>query len=266
MGIIERHKDEILYYQIEGFNLNLNMNHESQETSDIKESKEFTLNNKMNHLFSTRIGWDQGNIFKDLSKVLDIPEEKIYRAKQVHGNDVLIIKDQDYSQVSVEEKDGLITNVKGMALATYHADCVPIYFYDNNKEVIGMAHAGWKGTLNNISESIIKNMIKHFDSNIEDITVAIGPSIGSCCYEIGHDVEILFKDRYPNEINIIENKDGKIYLNLWEVNKINLLNLGINERNIFYSDTCTSCKVDKLYSYRKEKGTKNRMIAAISLS
>lgn len=192
MGIIERNKDNILYYKIEGF----------------------SFDEKMNHIFSTRLGWEQDKLFNNLSKVLALPEEKIYRAKQVHGTDVLIIKDQDNMEVSPQEKDGLITNKKGIALSTYHADCVPIYFYDKVKEVIALAHAGWKGTLNNISKEIIKNMIRYFNCNIDDISVAIGPSIGPCCYEIGHDVEMLFKERYPNYLDIIINRDDKIYLNL----------------------------------------------------
>lgn len=266
MGIIEEYKDEILYYQIKGFNLNNNINNRNQGMQGIQDSEEFILNNNINHLFSTRVGWNQEKIFANLSEVLNIPEEKIYRAKQVHGTDVLIIEDQNYKDILIEQIDGLITNVKGIALATYHADCVPLYFYDKNKEVIGLAHAGWKGTLNNISKSIIKKMIDTFGSNVEDISVAIGPSIGVCCYEIGHDVEKLFIDKHPNNINIIQRKDNKIYLNLWEVNKINLLDSGVKEVNIFYSNICTSCRVDKLYSYRKEKGTKNRMIAAITLN
>ena len=244
MGIIEKYKDDILFYQIQGFN----------------------FEDKINHIFSTRIGWEQDKLFINLSKVLGVNEENIYRVKQVHGVDVLIIKDQDNMEISPQEKDGLITNIKGITLCTYHADCVPIYFYDNKKEVIALAHAGWKGTLNNISKNIIENMIKNFNCNIEDIYVAIGPSIGSCCYEIGYDVEKLFKEKYQNNENIILNKEGKIYLDLWKVNKLNLIELGIGKRNIFESEFCTSCNIDTLYSYRKEKGTKNRMIAAITLN
>lgn len=243
MRTIKKIKDNILYYQIDGFNIDENMD----------------------HLFSTRVGWDQDNIFDTLSKVLNIPNEDIYRAKQVHGTDVSVIKEQDNDEITLLERDGLITNKKGIALCTYHADCIPIYFYDNIKEVVGLAHAGWKGTLNNISEIILNNMIESFNCNINDITVAIGPSIGSCCYEIGEDVEKLFTEKYPEYTDIIINKNNKIYLELWEVNRRNLLNLGIIEGNIYESKLCTSCNIDTLYSYRKEKGTKNRMIAAITL-
>ncbi|MEY8415592.1 conserved hypothetical protein [Tissierella praeacuta DSM 18095] len=244
MGVIEKNKKDILYYEIEGFN----------------------FDKKMKHIFSTRVGWEQDKLFNNLSELLNIPEENIYRAKQVHGTDVLIIRDQDNIKVSLQEKDGLITNKKNVAICTYHADCVPIYFYDKTKEVIALAHAGWKGTLNNINKTIIENMNEKFNCNIEDISVAIGPSIGSCCYEIGHDVEMLFKDKYPNYLDIIINRDNKIYLDLWKVNRINLINLGIKDRNIFEGKFCTSCNIDKLYSYRGENGTKNRMIAAITLN
>lgn len=268
MGVIEKYKDKTLYYQIEGFNLkkNINLKSNHKELSCFEDKEELMLNNKISHLFSTRIGWNQENIFESLSQVMEIAEEKIYRAKQVHGTDILIVDNQNYEDVIKEEKDGLITNIKGIALATYHADCVPIYFYDSKKEIIGLAHAGWKGTLNNISKSIIDGMVKHFKSSVEDISVAIGPSIGKCCYEIGHDVEKLFMDKFYKEKSIIEKKDSKLYLDLVEANKINLIKLGIEEENIFYSGFCTSCNIDSLYSYRKENGTKKRMLAAISLN
>lgn len=244
MGIIEEYKDDILYFEI----------------------KSFDFKNKFNHTFSTRIGWDQKDIFKDMSNIMEVTEEKIFRAKQVHGTDVLIIDDQSLSDISKEEKDGFITSRKGIVLATYHADCVPIYFYDTNKNIVGLAHAGWKGSLNNISKSIIEGMMENFESKTEDIIIGIGPSIGVCCCEIGLDLVNLFSEKYPKEKDIILEKEGKIYLDLWKVNMINLLNLGIKQENIYHSNTCTSCKVDKLYSYRKEKGTKNRMIAAIGLN
>lgn len=243
MGIIEKNFKDILYYEIDGFN----------------------YNDKINHLFSSRVGWRQDKIFEDLSQILNIEEDNIFSAKQVHGTDVVIINKEDFSKKDIGEKDGLITDVKNIALCTYHADCVPIYFYDNKKQVIGLAHAGWKGTLNDINKNMIKIMIEHFGSDIKDIKIAIGPSIGSCCYEIGQDVLDLFLKKYSDYKNIFFKKEERVYLNLWEVNKNNLLNLGIEEKNISLSEACTSCNIDKFYSYRKEKGTKNRMIASIML-
>lgn len=205
------------------------------------------------------------NIFDDLGKILGLNDDRIYRAKQVHGKEIIIIGNQDNKTIGQEEADGFITKVKGIALCTYHADCVPIYFYDKGEDVIGIAHAGWKGTLNNIAGVIIDNMVKEYGSNLSNIVVAIGPSIGACCYEIGEDVEKLFNETFDNP-EIIIDKNEKIYLDLWKVNYINLLDAGIKEGNIYQSNFCTACNLDTLYSYRKEKATKNRMIAAITLN
>lgn len=243
MGIIERFYKNILYYQIEGFNSDENMN----------------------HLFSSRIGWDQDKLFENLRDLLDVPLDRIYSAKQVHGTDVAVLTSKNISSINIGEKDGLLTDLKGIVLCTYHADCVPIYYYDSEKSVVGVAHAGWKGTLNNINKVMIGEMTNTFKCDLAKIKVAIGPSIGPCCYEIGHDVEELFRDTYPNYPDIILEKENKIYLDLWKVNYINLLNIGLNKENLYLGHKCTSCNVDKLYSYRKEKGTKNRMIAGITL-
>lgn len=229
------------------------------------EIKDFNIDNSMIHLFSTRIGWEQDKIFDNLSEILNIPMAKIYSVKQVHGTSVKIIKNQDKTLISREEYDGLVTNRKGIVLCTYHADCVPIYFYDKNKEVIGLAHGGWKGTLNNICSSIILKMTDEYNCRLEDILVAIGPSIGPCCYEIKEDVEKLFKERFKEDTNVIIKEGNNIFLNLWEANRINLLDLGIKNENIISSEFCTSCNVDTLFSYRKENGTKSRMIGAITL-
>lgn len=228
------------------------------------ELDDFKIDDDVEHLFSTRIGWNQKNLIQDLSEILNITRENIYTASQVHGVEVTRIINQKVEDISKIAKDGLITNRRGIVLATYHADCVPIYFYDKMKKVIGIAHSGWKGSLNNISKEMIDEFQNEFNSNLDDIIVAIGPSISSYCYEIGRDVEMLFREKFVDANNIIIIKDNKMYLDLWEINKINLLNKGIKEENIIESKFCTSCNNDILYSYRKEN-TKNRMIAAIAL-
>lgn len=231
------------------------------------EIKDFSVDKYMIHLFSTRIGWEQNRLRGDVGEIFDIPNDKIYSVRQVHGTEVKIIDKQSTKLVSNEKYDGLLTNKKGIALCTYHADCAPIYFYDKNKKVIGLAHSGWKGSLNNISSSMILMMKKEYGSKVEDVLVAVGPSIGDCCYEVKDDVASLFEKTFSNAFNkgIIIKRENKIYLNLWKANKLNLLNLGIKKENIKLSEVCTSCNIDKFFSYRKEKGTKNRMIAAIGL-
>lgn len=245
MSIIKKYKDEILYFQLDKF-------------------KELDY---IDHLFTSRIGWSNENIKKNISYIFNLPEDNIINVKQVHGSDIMVIDSEtkDFRGVSNLEKDGLITNIPGIALITYHADCVPIYFLDKKQRVIGMAHGGWKGTYNNINEKMINTMKKVFACQSEDILVGIGPSIGPCCYEIGEDLGEKFTNRYKDFKGIIEIRNNKTYLNLWQVNYLQLLEKGILKENIMLSKTCTSCRVDELYSYRKENGTKKRMAAAISL-
>ncbi len=241
--ILKKNKDNKLYLQV----------------------KEFKVDDDFEHLFSTRIGWDQNDLSGDLADILEVDKSKIYTVKQVHGIEVEIIKDQHAENTSTKERDGLITNLNDIVLTSYHADCVPLYFYDRVKKVIGIAHSGWKGSLNNISKEMIEAFKQEFSSDTDDIVVAIGPSIGSCCYEIQEDVARQFREKFTDSAEIILVEDDKMYLDLWKINKSNLLNSGISQENIMESDFCTSCNIDYLYSYRREN-TKDRMIGAIKLS
>ena len=241
--IIKKYKDDKLYFEISNFK----------------------VDDGFEHLFSTRIGWNQNDLSTDLAEILDVGVSQIYTTRQVHGVEVEVIRDQDSKDISKEPRDGLITDRKDVVLATYHADCVPIYFYDRVQKVVGMAHSGWKGSLNNISGEMISLFKSEFSSNLDDIIVAIGPSICASCYEIKSDLEVLFRQQFKDVDDIIINKDKKMYLDLWKVNKYNLLNSGIKDDNIIESNFCTSCNLDYLYSYRKEN-TKSRMIGAIKLT
>lgn len=231
--------------------------------------KEFTkYEHIFDHLFSSRIGWDKdkGKIKEQVSSLLNLPTKNIIDVKQVHGTEIVIVDSYDMnSEKDQVEADGLVTNLPGIALITYHADCVPVYFVDISKKVVALAHSGWKGTFNNISGKMIKTMIEHYNSRKEDILVGIGPSIGPCCYEVKDDLIQLFTKRYPGFNNIIRFDGDKTFLNLWQVNYLQILDEGIPKENIITSNTCTSCNVDKFYSYRKEKGIDRRMVAVISL-
>jgi len=165
----------------------------------------------------------------------------------------------------VLEADGLVTDLPGIALITYHADCVPVYFVDITKKVVALAHSGWKGTFNNITGKMIKTMIEHYNSKKEDILIGIGPSIGPCCYEVKDDLIQMFTKRYPNYKDIIRINGDRTLLDLWRVNYLQIIDEGIPKENIIQSNVCTSCNTDKFYSYRKEKGIDKRMVAVISL-
>lgn len=244
MEIIEKNRRGILYYQFERFN-ELNF---------------------IDHLFTSRIGWNNGNIPDKLSEILNMPKSNQVNLKQVHGTNIILVdSNDDFKELSKIEGDGLITNIPNIILSTNHADCVPIYFIDQIKKVVGVAHGGWRGTYENISGKMIDKMKEVYGSESGDILVGIGPSIGPCCYEVGKDLGEQFKERYPRFSNILMEKDDKTFLDLWEVNYLQVKDRGVREENIVVSKACTSCNVDKFHSYRREKGTKERLVAAIGL-
>ncbi|QQY80548.1 hypothetical protein EDD65_102205 [Keratinibaculum paraultunense] len=244
MEIIERIEDGLTFFQMELF-----------------------YNRNVSHLFTSRLGWENNKVEK-LLKLFNVPEENIIGLTQVHGTNILVVDEdiKNNEKTANIKADGMITNVPNIVLITYHADCVPIYFYDYNKKVIGLAHGGWKGTYGNISGKMLDLMIDRYNSNIDNVLVGIGPSIGPCCYEVGKDLAFQFMNKYNKFDNIIEKRHNKLYLDLWKVNYLQIRDKGVRKENIAVTKACTSCHNDKFYSYRKEKGTKNRMIAAIKIN
>jgi YfiH family protein len=200
--------------------------------------------------------------------------------EQVHRADIAIIDERlagagSLSRESaVQDTDGLLTNVPGVLLTSFYADCVPLFFYDPVKEVAGLAHAGWKGTVAKIAANMVERMQESFGSRTEDIRAAIGPSIGSCCYEVDgkvmsyiHDLEkdFLGNDEYSVSDCYIAKEDGKYMLNLKELNRHIMIKAGILPTHIECTSWCTSCRNDLFFSYRKDGGTTGRMASWIGL-
>ncbi|HBX53775.1 MAG TPA: peptidoglycan editing factor PgeF [Bacteroidales bacterium] len=172
-----------------------------------------------------------------------------------------------YKDTALSETDAMITDEPNICLLVFGADCVPVLFYDADKKVIGVAHAGWKGTVNKIVSKVLQRMQEKFGSCHENIFAAIGPAIGSCCYTIGEDVAIQFENTFTSCDSIIcrDETKGTIKLNLWEANKILLMNEGIPEKNIEIAEICTSCRHDLFFSHRFDKGKTGRFGAGIMM-
>lgn len=195
-----------------------------------------------------------------LASELEIDYEKLVNSPQPHG-DVVEVISHDLKDLS--KVDGFITNIIGIPLITYYADCVPLLFLDPVKKVIGNSHAGWRGTVKKIGAKTVHKMITEFGSDPKDILVGVGPSIGPCCFETGPDVVEEFKVNFGDECYI--NKNGKYYINLWDANINQLQNAGVSSDNIFTSNICTMCNMDYFFSYRGEGGKTGRMGAVIQL-
>lgn len=150
------------------------------------------------------------------------------------------------------EIDAQITDVPETVLIAYGADCTPIYLFDPVKKAIGLAHSGWKGTLNNILGVTVDRMKEQYQTSADDLICVIGPSICMDCYEIGEEVAAEFIGRHglSEEMIIKGQAEGKYYLSLWEVNRRNALSCGIRAENIHVSGYCTKCHSDILFSHR----------------
>ena len=159
--------------------------------------------------------------------------------------------------------DGLVTDIPDVLLTAYGGDCPTVYLADPVRGAVGIAHAGWKGTLNRIPEVAIAQMVVRFDCNPKDIYAAIGPGICVDCYEMGDEIYDAFAEkwgrddadrllkRYPaTDAEGIEIPGGKYHLNLNLANKITLLRAGVPEDHIAVSNVCTMCNKDIFYSYR----------------
>ncbi|MDA8233467.1 MAG: peptidoglycan editing factor PgeF [Clostridia bacterium] len=197
---------------------------------------------------------------------------QIIAAKQVHGDHVHVATVQDCGRGALayrdalEETDALITNQPGVPLSTYYADCVPLYFLDPVKKAIGLAHAGWKGTVLQIGRKTLAKMNQVYGSQPEDCLAAIAPSIGPCCYEVGDEVAQEFKKTFSFWSNVLNPKQqGKWQLDLWEANRLQLLEAGVKADNIAVACLCTGCHNDIFFSYRADGGITGRLGAFLML-
>lgn len=186
-----------------------------------------------------------------------IPEENLFIPVQTHSDNVEVI---DVNKKVYPDCDALVTNKKNVAIALNFADCVPIIFYDSEKEVIGVAHAGWRGTVAKIGPKTVQKMSDEFGSNPEDIIALIGPSIGKCCFEVKEDVLNKISESVSNQTG---DAISGMFADLKLINKIQLLATGL--KKIYLSEYCTSCQSGLFFSYRKENGNTARHSAVIMM-
>ena len=203
--------------------------------------------------------------YKLVSGDLELLFDRIVLSKQTHTDNIRIVTEDDagkgISKISdIEDTDGLITNVKGIPLVVFSADCVPLLFLDPVHEVVGAVHAGWRGTVKGIGRKCVGLMKEKFGSKAEDILVAVGPSIGPCCFEFGKADAVIFSEEFCREMN-----EEKVLVDIWGINKKQLTDCGIPEENIDVSGVCTVCNSDKYYSYRTHREKTGRQGAIIML-
>ncbi|MFB5759324.1 peptidoglycan editing factor PgeF [Paenibacillus medicaginis] len=199
--------------------------------------------------------------------------------EQVHGNRVVAVKEEDRGrgflnrESALQDVDGLVTDVPGILLTSFYADCVPLYFIDPVRQVVGLAHAGWKGTVAEIAAHMVETMVEEYGSKREDLRAAIGPSIGLCCYEVDGAVmdKIMALESGMPGSEVWEGSvyttlgGGKWMLDLKQCNRQIMMKAGILPTHIECTTLCTSCNNDLFFSHRKEKGLTGRMASWIGL-
>ena len=205
--------------------------------------------------------------YKELNEILNIDPRKIVISFQKHTNIVKVVTEDNLDEF-FNPTDGLITNLKNVALSIRTADCQGILIYDKEKKIIGNIHSGWRGTLGRIIVNAINIMKDTYDSNPKDIIVCFCPSILECCFEVDEDLAIDFRNEFK-DINIDKyirkGNNNKYYIDTIGINNELLINIGLEKDNIINSNICTKCNKDKYHSYRGEPDINGRNVSYIML-
>lgn len=211
--------------------------------------------------------------YRRFAAALGFSERDIVTSDQTHTANVRIITEEDRGNGITKPRpytdvDGMITNVRGLVLATFYADCVPLYFVDPVHHAIGLSHSGWRGTVAKIGAVTIRKMQETYGTDPADVYAAIGPSICQECYEVSEDVILEFQKSFAPEHwekLFYKKENGKYQLNLWEANKIIFTEAGITEKHISMSGICTCCNPDFLFSHRASHGKRGNLGAFLGL-
>lgn len=251
------------------------------------------------HMVSTRLGGVSSGIFStmnysysrgDLKEAVDenfrrtaqafgVSEDAFVCSDQTHTTNVRVVTAQDRGKgvtcpKDYADVDGLVTNVPGLILSTFYADCVPLLFVDPVHRAIGCSHSGWRGTVAEMGRVTVETMRREYGSRPEEILAAVGPSICQACYEVSADVAEQFLQLFSRKeyqfVNAGETvrkkqQDGKYQLDLWRANEAVLLAAGIRTEHLWVTDICTCHNPEYLFSHRASKGKRGNFGAFIML-
>jgi hypothetical protein len=197
---------------------------------------------------------------------LTVDAERACTVWQVHGNKVIYATERPADRKWIDKADAIITDKIDVPLNLRFADCVPVLFYDPAKHVLGLAHAGWRGTVADVVGATVRALHEAFGSDPAHIQAAIGPSIGPDHYQVGEEVVQAVQDSFGTTNSLVKRAtDGTAYLDLWEANRRALVRAGVAAANIEVSGLCTVADVAEFYSHRAEHGQTGRFGAVMVL-
>ena len=206
--------------------------------------------------------------YRIFCEAANIPLDSMVLDHYEHGTTVLLVDRLDrgkgYSKPELPFCDGLVTDDPEVTLITGHADCMAFYFYDPEKQAIGLCHAGWRGALDRIGSEVIRMMRYGCKSEPADIVCGIGPSICPKCFEVGDDVADDFEAAFPQCDLRGVNAKGKATVDLWRVAAAQFMESGVKPENIHPMGVCTF-EDTRLYSHRRDKGRTGGMAAYLRI-
>lgn len=297
----ENWKDGVLYFTFPLLEAQKEIVHGFSSRIGGVSEREFA---QMNLSFSR--GDEEAHVQENYSRIaaaIGFEKEKIVCSVQTHTINVREVTEEDCGKGVLRGRDytdvdGLMTDVPGVVLTTFYADCVPLYFADPIHHAVGLAHSGWRGTVNNIAGEMVRKMNARYGTAPSDLYTAIGPSICQDCYEVSEDVIDQFRAAYPQELwpkifceqdayrsakeqreqSDVQNTEAKIQaanaaagserkfqLNLWEACRQNLLRAGVRPERIETTDLCTCCNPDIFFSHRASHGKRGNLAAFLGI-
>lgn len=206
--------------------------------------------------------------YEILGNALGFDPENIVFTRQTHTDIVFPVGKgncgEGLRRPVATERDGLVTDERGVVLTIFTADCTPILFYDPVKQVIGGAHAGWRGTAKGIAAKTVEAMVRTYGCEPAHIRAAIGPCISQCCFETDDDVPAALRDALGADAeSFITASKGKYHVDLKGVNALWLRRAGVSQIDI--SHDCTACQPERFWSHRVTKGDRGSLAAMIFL-
>ena len=244
----------------------------------------------IHHAFSTKLGENSRTMhpmdmsfdhddrdavtanYRMLCEAAGFDYSSLVASSQDHHTFVRVVTEAEkgigiYREKDIESVDALVTNEPGVTLCTYYADCTPIFFVDRKKKAIGLAHAGWRGTVGRIAAKVIDTMRAHYGTDPADLICAVGPNIMVCCYEVDEPCAERFRALGLDSERFVHPQSGGKYMaDMTECNRQILIYCGVKPENITISDLCTRCCSDFLWSHRATKGDRGTMCAMMRIN
>lgn len=212
--------------------------------------------------------------YRRIAAAIGFSAESIVCADQTHTTNVRVVTKEDCGKGVLRPKDyrdvdGLVTNVPGVTLATFYADCVPLFFIDPVNCAVGLSHSGWRGTVGRMGARTLEVMKAQYGTEAAAVYAAIGPSICQNCYEVSEDVAEQFQAEFASHREdktlLYKKENGKYQLNLWRANEIVLTEAGIRREHLSFPEICTCCNAELLFSHRASQGKRGNLAAFLGI-